>query len=175
MSLVDMIRRQATDSPIPVFKVPSVRDLNLDSKEPESAPNLANQPSVDVSRPDPRPPSPQAPSQGPLIAAQPAYSMVQREDVGMAEEDIVVRRFHKPEVGVPGGIKRQELYELATDDGSSTGDRMRAVEEAISDYMAKGGSQDDKEYRKYFKLRDKIEDEMYFGVESRKRGGRRRR
>jgi len=68
-SLSDMIRRQATESPVPVIRVPSFR---IDSpSDISSAPNQANQPSVDVSRPDPALPSPQAPAGAPLVAAQP--------------------------------------------------------------------------------------------------------
>ena len=94
MSLADLIRRESSISPIPVIKVPSVRDLNLDSKEPESAPNQANQPSVDVSRPDPRPPSPQAPAGAPLVAAQPAY---------IGQPAYVAPVFVEANVPTPGG------------------------------------------------------------------------
>lgn len=94
-SLADMIRKQATESPVPVIRVPSFRIRS--PSDTSSAPNQANQPSVDVSMPDPAPPAPQAPAGAPFVAAQPAY-------VGQSSySPVVVRPFEI------GGIRGFEV------------------------------------------------------------------
>jgi hypothetical protein len=75
-------------------KSPEQKDEEREEEDPESSPNLANQPSVDVSTPDPRPPSPQAPAGAPLVAAQPAY---------VGQPAYVAPVFVEANVPTPGG------------------------------------------------------------------------